>query len=148
HWAGLVTPVEQARLDSIPVLPEVGQELVHRHPIHAGTASILLHSPQGGLHVPALEHRFHQSVRSWTFGSLDRRRRFVAPRYARGFTPALPRQLQLPGHLTPFAFEVHGRFVLLFVQAFSGSRRLLRPLLTSRSAIRWRRPFRHEARSP
>jgi hypothetical protein len=124
HRTGSVGPVEQARPDLLPVLPEVRQELLHRHPVHAGTASVLLHSPQRGLHVPALEHLLHQAACSWTLGSLDRRRRFVAPRYARGFTPTLPRELQLPGHLTLVAFEVHGRLVLLLVRAFSGSRHL------------------------
>jgi hypothetical protein len=37
-----------------------------------------------------------------------------------GFTPTPQRELQLPGHLRPFAFEVHARFALLFVRSFAG----------------------------
>src|SRR6266568_4368739 len=82
--------------------------------------------------------------------------------YLRGFTPALQREHQLPGLLAHGVFETHGRPALLLVWPFAldpipGSvggghpcpapRALLRPLLTSRSALR-RRPFGREARPP
>ena len=69
------------------------------------------------------------------------------------------------GLLAPCPVETHGRFALPSVRPFApvkasgssvtctsppASPRLLRPLLTSRSASSFdgRRPFRHEARSP
>src|SRR6478735_12241550 len=77
---------------------------------------------------------------------MSRRRRFLAPLYPRGFTPTRKRQLQLPGHLRPFAFETHGRFALLFVRSFATH------VTTTTSADfslpLARRPFRHKARSP
>ena len=55
----------------------------------------------------------------------------------------------MPGLLAPGPFETRGQCALPFVRPFTprSPRALLRPLLTSRSALR-RRPFRREARSP
>ena len=81
--------------------------------------------------------------------SSRRRRGFAASPGPRGFTPASQRELQLPGLLAPGPFETRGQCALPFVRPFTprSPRALLRPLLTSRSALR-RRPFRREARSP
>src|SRR5439155_19240945 len=67
----------------------------------------------------------------------------------RGFTPASQRKLQLPGLLAPGPFEARGQCALPSVRPFTPSprRALLRPLLTSRSALR-RRPFGRDARPP
>jgi len=54
----------------------------------------------------------------------------------------------LPGHLAPGPSETRGQCALPSVRPFTPLvRALLRPLLTSRSALR-RRPFRREARPP
>ena len=86
--------------------------------------------------------------------SARRRQGFTAPRAMGGFTPCLQRQLQLPGCLVPSPSETHGRSLsLLFGPSLdtSGPKahgvQLLRPLLTSRSALR-RRPLGHKARPP
>ena len=50
---------------------------------------------------------------------MGRRRRFLAPLYSPGFTRTLERELQLPGHLRPFASETHGRLALLSVRSFA-----------------------------
>jgi hypothetical protein len=50
---------------------------------------------------------------------MGRRRCFLTPLYAPGFTRTLERELQLPGHLRPFASEAHGRFALLSVRSFA-----------------------------
>ena len=70
-----------------------------------------------------------------------RQRRFLASWYLMGFTQSLPRELQLPGHLRPFAFETHHRFALLSVRPSSLRARLLRLLLTSHAAARAASPF-------
>ena len=81
---------------------------------------------------------------------LFRRRGFHTPSFARGFTPAHERELQLPGLLWHGPFEAQVRFTLLHVRPFAAaSPQLLRPLLTPRSArLPGCRPFRREARSP
>src|SRR5512133_3901483 len=71
---------------------------------------------------------------------MPRRRRFLAPLSRRGFTPIKKRQLQLPGHLRPFASETHGRFALLPVRPFAAFA-ALRPRLTSRSDVFAPSPF-------
>jgi hypothetical protein len=95
------------------------RKLIHRHTVDAGTALVLSYPPQCGLKVWAADHLLHQVARSRTLVPMDRRRLFLAPLYLRGFTPALKRQLQLPGHLRPFAFEAHARFVLSSVRSFA-----------------------------
>src|SRR6185369_14065174 len=77
---------------------------------------------------------------------MRRRRRFLAPLYPRGFTPTLQRQLQLPGHLRLVAFEIHGRFALLFVRSFAT--RVATTTSADFSAPQLRRPFRRKPRAP
>ena len=92
-----------------------------------------------------------------------RRRRFLTAAAFRGFTSIRRSQFQLLGHLRPFVFETHVRFVLLFVRPFAllnasgcsgicslpASAPLLRPLLTSRAALLSRyEASRSFARSP
>src|SRR6478735_11719879 len=77
---------------------------------------------------------------------MSRRRRFLAPLCPRGFTPTRQRQLQLPGHLRPFAFETHDRFALLFVRSFTT--RVATTTSADFSAPRGRRPFRRKPRPP
>ena len=81
---------------------------------------------------------------------MSRQRQFLARWGHGGNALASPPELQLPGHLRRFAFETHGRFTLPSVRPFGSvsQRGLLWPLLTSRSAAKPRRPFKHEARSP
>ena len=55
-------------------------------------------------------------------------------------------ELHIREHLSPPTSRAAG-LLLPLLRPFSDSRRLIRPLLTSRSAS-WRRPFRHKARSP
>ena len=164
HRLRLVGPRDELLADLFPVLGQVLRQLVHGHPVDAGTALVLPHALQCRLGVAALDHLFHQAVRSWALVSVRRRRRFAAPLATRGFTPTFQWELQLPGRLAHGVFETHGRPALLLVRPFAlnllpGSvggghpcpapRALLRPLLTSRSAAcEPRRPFRREARSP
>jgi hypothetical protein len=96
-------------------------QLIHRHPVAAGTALVLPHSLQRGLKVLALARLLHKVARSRALVSVRRRRRFLAPLSRRGFTPIRQRQLQLPGHLRPFASEAHVRFALLSVRSFAVS---------------------------
>jgi hypothetical protein len=77
---------------------------------------------------------------------MTRRRRFLAPLYPRGFTPTQQRRLQLPGHLRPFAFEIHGRLALVFVRSFTT--RVATTTSADFSLPLARRPFRRKARSP
>src|SRR5438128_96571 len=102
-----------------PVGSQMIRQRFHRHPIDAGTTLVLLHSLQRGLQVLATQRQLQQSARSRALVSMSRRRRFLAPLYPRGFTPTRQRQLQLPGHLRPFALETHDRFALLFVRSFA-----------------------------
>src|SRR6478609_11035939 len=77
---------------------------------------------------------------------MSRRRRFLAPLYPRGFTPTRKRQLQLPGHLRPFAFETHGRFALRFVRSFAT--RAATTTSADFSAPQMRRSFKRKPRAP
>ncbi len=71
--------------------------------------------------MPNLRFRFahlhDQIARSRALVAVSRRRRFLAPLYTPGFTHTLERELQLPGHLRPFASETHRRFALLSVRS-------------------------------
>ena len=118
HRLRLVVPREQLLADRFPVLGQVLRQLVHGHPIDAGTALVLPHALQRRLGVAALDHLFHQAVRSWALVSARRRRRFAAPLASQGFTPTLQRELQLPGLLAHGVFETHGRPALLLVRPF------------------------------
>ena len=86
----------------------------------------------------------------WVSAPLRRRRGFHAPSFARGFTPAHERELQLPGLLWHGPFEAQARFTLLHVRPFAAAS----PAATTASAdsslrrSSRRRPFRREARSP
>ena len=62
HRLRLVGAREQLRSDGLPVLRQVLRQLVHGHPVDAGTALVLPHSLQRRLDVAALDHLFHQAV--------------------------------------------------------------------------------------
>jgi hypothetical protein len=102
-----------------PVLAQIPGQLLHRHPVQAGTALVLPHPLQRGPKVGGLHDPLHQPARSRASGLARRRRLFLAPLRSRGFTPAPQRELQLPGHLRLFAFEAHERLALLSVQPFA-----------------------------
>ena len=74
-----------------------------------------------------------------------RRREFVTPSYARGFTPTLGWSLP-EGHLTPFPVETHGGITLPLVRPFEAGdpQLLLWPRLTPRSAHRDASPFQEQ----
>ena len=62
HRLRLVGALEQLRPDRLPVLHQVLRQLVHGHPVDAGTALVLPHSLQRRLSVAALDHPLHQVV--------------------------------------------------------------------------------------
>ena len=63
HRLRLVGAREQLLADRLPVLRQVRRQLVHGHPVDAGTALVLLHSLQRRLGVAALDHPLHQGGR-------------------------------------------------------------------------------------
>jgi len=146
HRRRPVASPEQFAPDSLPVLPQVRQQVIHTHPVDARTALVLPHALQRHLQVAALDHPLHQLHRaaaSRALVSLRPRHGFTAPPYVRGFTPILRQQLHLHGLLVHGHSETQRRFALLSVRPFTGGAgpkrilhpvRLLRPLLTSRSA--------------
>jgi hypothetical protein len=122
HRLRLVSAVEQLRSYSLPVPGQVLRQLIHGHPVDAGTALVLPHSLQRRLDVAALDHPFHQMVVSCAFVSVRRRWCFAAPLALEGFTLRLQRQLQLPGLLAHCTFENHGRPALPSVLPFAPGR--------------------------
>jgi hypothetical protein len=140
----------------------VRRQFLHRHPIDAGTALVLLHPSKRRFDVAAFDDELQQLlvVVSRAHVLVRRPSRFTAPPSSRGFTPTRRRKLRLRGHLVLFAFEAHARFALLAVLPFApvkGFRGSGVALLGF--AVRYygsadfslrasTSPFRREARSP
>ena len=83
---------------------------------------------QRAAQIPSLDDPLHerQRVESWALVFVCRRPRFTAPRFARGFTRSLQRQLHLiDGHLVHGAVVTHDRFALLSVWPFASGRSVL-----------------------
>ena len=59
HWEGLR---EQLLADRLPVLDQIRREVLDRHPVHAGTAPVLLHTLERRERVRAFDHLLHQPV--------------------------------------------------------------------------------------
>ena len=121
HRRRLIRPLKKLLAQLLPVRLQMRRQLVHRHPVDAGTALVLLHSRVRRLGVVATDHLFHEAVRSRAFVSTRRRRRFAASLCSRGCTPTPQREPQLPGLLAPFVFEAHGRLALPSVRPFTAS---------------------------
>jgi hypothetical protein len=121
HRFRLVGPRDELLANLLPVLRQVLRQLVHGHPVDAGTALVLLHALQRRLGVAALDHLFHQAIRSWALVSAHRRRRFAASLAPRDFTPTVQREHELPRLLAHGVFETHGRPALLLVRPFAPS---------------------------
>jgi len=154
HRRRNITPIEQRLPNTRPVLSKPTRQLICRHPVDPGSTFVSPNSLQRGEQIGPLNHELHLHVRSQICPSIRRRRRFLAGRRKRGFTSPTHAEPRLREHLRQFVVETHGDLILLLVRSFDavhsatqGPRRLLRPLLTSRSATP-RRPFRRKARSP
>ena len=62
HRLRLVAPREQLLPDGLPMRYQVRRQVVHGHPVHAGTALVLLHPFQRRERVHACDHLLHQPV--------------------------------------------------------------------------------------
>jgi site-specific DNA recombinase len=60
HRLRLVAPREQLLTDRFPVRDQIRRQVVHGHPVHAGTALVLLHPPQRRERVGASDHLLHE----------------------------------------------------------------------------------------
>ena len=155
HGLRLVAPREQLLAQTRPVRRQIRRQLLHRHPVDAGAALVLLHSLRS-----AASTLLRSTTSSISFSSSFPERssscaadRASPLRSPLGASP-LPAsgELQLPR--TSGAVSLSRLTVVSLSSPFGPSplevaaRPLLRPRLTSRSASCARRPFRREARSP
>lgn len=105
-WIRLVSAHEEFLAHALPVPSQPLRQILHRQTVDPRAALVLPHSPARGQHVRAFDHPFYQAARPRASSFLGSRRGFHAPSYPRGFTPALERKLQLPGHLWPCPFDL------------------------------------------
>src|SRR5437868_3520645 len=90
-------------------------KIIHAHPVHTGTALVLLHAPIRREHVGALDRPFHKVpvAASRALPCIGRRPGFAASLAMGSFTPCLQRELQLLAGLLAHGPSVtHGRSAL------------------------------------
>ena len=62
HRLRLIGPREQLLPEPFPVRCQMRRQVVHGHPVHPGTALVLLHPLQRRERVGAFDHPLHQPV--------------------------------------------------------------------------------------
>ena len=120
HRVRLVGPREERPTDARPVRPQIRRQLVHCHPVDAGTASILPHALEGPCEVRTLDDPGHQIVDLGVLGSGGRRAGFATPLRRWGCTPSQQRELELIArHLAPGLSKASGRVTCHSVRPFT-----------------------------